>query len=73
MNIELIIEALDHATTKQRDRVCQLFDDGLSSWAGIELGEIIAEYSESIEPDLSEPTEAQEQAEWNHDNPRSAY
>jgi len=43
MNIELIIEALDHATTKQRDRVCQLFDDGLSSWAGIELGEISAE------------------------------
>ena len=62
MNIELIIEALDHATTQQRDRVSQLFDDGLSSWAGIELGEIIAEHSESIEGDTS-PTQQQRDEE----------
>lgn len=45
------------------------FKAGHGSWAGIVIEEMLSDYLDSL-VDMNEPTKAQEQAEWNRDQPR---
>ena len=56
ITLELIIEALDHASYPRRRDITEYLDRGLGSWAGIGLGEIVQEHIESLEGDTS-PTQ----------------
>ena len=56
ITLELIIEALDHASSKQIADIIGYLDKDIDSWAGIVLGTVVREHIKSLEGDTS-PTQ----------------
>jgi len=65
ITIALIKEALDHSSDKQAKALIGYLAGDLESWAGTELGQIVADHVESIEEDTG-PTafELDAEAAW---------
>jgi len=69
ITIDTIISAIEHCSNKQESEMIRQFKAGHGSWAGIVIEEMLSDYLDSL-VDMNEPTKAQEQAEWNRDQPR---
>lgn len=69
ITIDTIISAIEHCSDKQEKEMIRQFKAGQGSWAGIVIEEMLTDYLETP-VDINEPTEAEEQAEWNRDQPR---
>ena len=58
ITIALIKEALDHCSDKQEQALIGYLNGDLESWAGIELGQILADHVESMTDDTG-PTQTE--------------
>jgi len=56
ITLELIIEALEHASSKEIEAIIGHLHRDIDTWAGIVLGSVVREHIESLEGDTS-PTQ----------------